>query len=443
MEQTGMLLRKAVSKILMLLLISGVASAASKVQTVTTLPATCVSGDGVFPADTIALVSGGTTVFYICSASNTWTAPGASASAGGTNGQIEYNNNGPLGGFADGTSHQVLHGGKTFSQVDLTADVTGVLPSANLPTTTVYTGQINTFGLFAQTFRSGADFVLSDPTTSTKTAIFDLSNIGSSTQRTVNIPNANSTTVQANTGTTHNFATAISAQGVVSLAQPAFTDLSGTASAAQLPNPSASTLGGIESIASASHKWINSISTSGVPSLTQPDLSDLSGATTLVTSAASLTNNQLVFGAGSQGTAVGDLTGDVTTAGAKATTLGANFKRRAISFTFGSPEGSALTTNLVRYVTVPFACTLSGWNILVDAGTTTIKTWKIATGTAIPTVSNVLSTSGVAISTGTAIHSTTMTDFSSTAVSQNDILAVTDTAVSTAKMINITFECDQ
>lgn len=44
---------------------------------------------------------------------------------------------------------------------------------------------------------------------------------------------------------------------------------------------------------------------------------------TCVTSAASLTLNRLVFGAGSQGVAVGDLTGDVTTSGGKATTIGA------------------------------------------------------------------------------------------------------------------------
>ncbi len=40
--------------------------------------------------------------------------------------------------------------------------------------------------------------------------------------------------------------------------------------ASALPNPSASTLGGIEGLASVSHKWINTISTSGVPSATRP-----------------------------------------------------------------------------------------------------------------------------------------------------------------------------
>jgi hypothetical protein len=42
---------------------------------------------------------------------------------------------------------------------------------------------------------------------------------------------------------------------------------------------------------------------------------------TCVTAAAALVNNQLIFGAGLQGTAVGDLTGDVTTAGGKTTTV--------------------------------------------------------------------------------------------------------------------------
>jgi hypothetical protein len=43
-----------------------------------------------------------------------------------------------------------------------------------------------------------------------------------------------------------------------------------------LPSPTASTLGGIESLAAVSHKWINAISTGGVPSATQPASTDLS-----------------------------------------------------------------------------------------------------------------------------------------------------------------------
>ena len=50
----------------------------------------------------------------------------------------------------------------------------------------------------------------------------------------------------------------------------------GTLPAAQLPNPSASTLGGVESIAAVSHNYLTSISTGGVPAQAQPVLADLS-----------------------------------------------------------------------------------------------------------------------------------------------------------------------
>jgi hypothetical protein len=109
---------------------------------------------------------------------------------------------------------------------------------------------------------------------------------------------------------------------------------------------------------------------------------------------------------------------------------------------FGSVGGSALTTtNQTTYFVVPQACTIIGWNILADAGTATVKFWKIATGTAIPTVANSINTSGVALSTGTAIHSSTLTDFTTTAVSANDIGAVTLTAVSGAAFVYATFTC--
>jgi hypothetical protein len=44
---------------------------------------------------------------------------------------------------------------------------------------------------------------------------------------------------------------------------------------ANLPNPTASTLGGVESATAVSHQWLNSISTAGVPALSQPTLADV------------------------------------------------------------------------------------------------------------------------------------------------------------------------
>lgn len=70
---------------------------------------------------------------------------------------------------------------------------------------------------------------------------------------------------------------------------------------ADLPTPTASTLGGIESLAAVAHKWINQISTAGVPSATQPATSDLSD---YVTGAITFTDQSgagLSFAAGTIG----------------------------------------------------------------------------------------------------------------------------------------------
>ncbi len=80
------------------------------------------------------------------------------------------------------------------------------------------------------------------------------------------------------TGGTSQVLKQTSVGGNVQVAQLAFTDISGSVAAAQLPNPSASTLGGVESLAAVASNWINTISTSGVPSATQPAFTDISGA---------------------------------------------------------------------------------------------------------------------------------------------------------------------
>jgi len=115
---------------------------------------------------------------------------------------------------------------------------------------------------------------------------------------------------------------------------------------------------------------------------------------------------------------------------------------RMINATFDG-GGSALSTGKVFYTIVPFACTIAAWNITVDTGTATIKLWKVASGTAIPTSANSINTSGVAISSGTSIHSTTLTDFTTTTVTANDIVAITDTAVSSATMLQVGIQCNE
>lgn len=112
-------------------------------------------------------------------------------------------------------------------------------------------------------------------------------------------------------------------------------------------------------------------------------------------------------------------------------------------FTIGDPAGSALTSGSTTtdYLRVPFACTIQAYNLLIDGGTVTVKFWKVASGTAIPTASNSISTSGVAISSGTAARSTTLTDFTTTAIAANDMLAMNVTAVATAKYVQGVLQC--
>lgn len=105
-------------------------------------------------------------------------------------------------------------------------------------------------------------------------------------------------------------------------------------------------------------------------------------------------------------------------------------------------NGSAVTTGTVAGTArIPFACTLSGWSITGTAasGTNTIKIWNTATGTAIPTISNVINTSGVSLTTGTAVNSTTLSDFTDTTYAQYDMMRCAVTAVDgTATDLTIT-----
>jgi hypothetical protein len=201
----------------------------------------------------------------------------------------------------------------------------------------------------------------------------------------------------------------------------------------------------VNGTANAQTSWVvtSSVTTVGTDAITFTQFT--LNPTTIVTAAATLTSGQLMTGAGNKASQVGNLSGDVSTSGSTTTTLSSTFKRRGISFSIGVPGGTALTavSTTTDYVTVPIACTISGYNLNIDAGTITVKFWKVATGTAIPTSGNSINTSGVGISSGTAIHSTTVSDFTTTTVTANDIMAMNVTAVASAAFVNGVLQCDQ
>lgn len=105
--------------------------------------------------------------------------------------------------------------------------------------------------------------------------------------------------------------------------------------------------------------------------------------------------------------------------------------------------GTALTTAKVAYITVPFSCTITGYNITADAGTIDFDVWKIATGTAIPTVANTIisMSSYLALSTGTAVHSTSTAALTTTAVTAFDIIGIKIHAVATATLASLVIPC--
>lgn len=155
----------------------------------------------------------------------------------------------------------------------------------------------------------------------------------------------------------------------------------------------------------------------------------------VVSQATNAPANAVNLGALASGMLKASVSGNVATVSTVSTA-------RAITYSFNG-NGAALSAGAKAYLTVPFACTISAWNMSLDTGTATVDAWKVATGTAIPTVANTITASATpAIASGTSIHSTTLTGWT-TAVAANDIMGFNLKAVSAATFVNLTLECDQ
>lgn len=116
-----------------------------------------------------------------------------------------------------------------------------------------------------------------------------------------------------------------------------------------------------------------------------------------------------------------------------------------IPFSLGDPSGIVLVAASTTYdLSFPtFACTIKGYRLAGDTGTFTVKFMRKVSGTAIPTVSDSINTSGVSLASGTAVESTTVTDFTSTAIVDGDIVGMIVTVVSGTHYITGTLTCVQ
>jgi len=115
---------------------------------------------------------------------------------------------------------------------------------------------------------------------------------------------------------------------------------------------------------------------------------------------------------------------------------GTTSRYRSITFTTSNAGNIIAIGKVPGYFTCPYAGTITGWNITADTGACTIQTWKVATGTAVPTVSNSISTSGVSLASGTAKHSADTSHFMHITVAAYDIFAFNVSAVTSATQLS-------
>jgi hypothetical protein len=211
---------------------------------------------------------------------------------------------------------------------------------------------------------------------------------------------------------------------------------SGTLSASLLPNPSASTLGGIESIAAVSHKWINSINTSGIPSLTQPDYSDLTGTPQLAITFGAVAHEFLTSYSATTGLftaaqpAFSDISGTISSGQLPARTASINFVIDG--------GGSVPSTGAWGQISVPVGCTVTGWVLTGDASGSAVVDVLRSTYSGFPTTSSIAGTDKPTLSSAQKNENLSISAWSSTSLSAGDQLQINLNSVTTCKRLNLT-----
>lgn len=103
--------------------------------------------------------------------------------------------------------------------------------------------------------------------------------------------------------------------------------------------------------------------------------------------------------------------------------------RHAIVFEIDG-AGSTPGTGTYGQVSVPFACTIVGWNLTADASSSAVVDVLRSTGGGFPSTSSIAGTDKPTLSSAQRAHDTTLTGWGSTALAQFDELQVALSSVS-------------
>ena len=112
----------------------------------------------------------------------------------------------------------------------------------------------------------------------------------------------------------------------------------------------------------------------------------------------------------------------------------------SVQFMIGDPGGSSVISVATKgFLTVPFACTITGWHLVADvSGSIVMDIWKQAFGTGVPTNANSITASAKpTISAAQKASSTTLTGWT-TSVSADDVLGFEVESASTVKFVCLT-----
>lgn len=322
---------------------------------------------------------------------------------GATQGDILYRDSGGWNALAPGSNGQILTSQGAAANPKWSAVGSGTVQSVGLSLPSIFTvsgSPVTTTGtLTAALANQNPNLVWAGPGPGAAAAPSFRSLIGT------DLPNPSATTlggIQSFAGTGSQWIRSISTSGIPASSQPAFSDISGSIASAQfgsqsqnavlagptsgsgnptfralaggdLPNPGASSLGGVQSFAQVANQFLTQISTSGVVSSAQPSFANLSGN-------ASLAQLPLI----GNNTILSNISG--SSAGPLANSLSS-----VIDSSIASTQGDILYRNGTIWTALPPG---TSGQVLSTGGTAANPSWTTVSGTG--TVTNVATNNGLA-----------------------------------------------